>query len=287
MEWVYLNSHLTELGGAGRQFVVFAAYFTQALRFLVVRGWDSAGRHRHLDRLGLGLCSRRRAPGPRVPALRRRRHLDDVEEARRHRQALLLAPGGARRRGQVHRRARAHRREGALRGGRRGAPALRPPRRLRLLLAHPPGRDGQPRAHHALGRGGERAGAGPRLVRPPVGPVLRHAVPPAAARAVRVDVDSARVRRRVPAHHGVGRPQRDAGAQAYGGAGIIRADGDLRAGRERPVEAHRLLALAGAGLRVLQRVDLRRRRGTRTWSSRRGSSISSPPPSTRPSPARG
>lgn len=43
MEWVYLNSHLTEVGGAGRQFVVFAAYFTQALRFLVVRGWDAGG----------------------------------------------------------------------------------------------------------------------------------------------------------------------------------------------------------------------------------------------------
>jgi hypothetical protein len=43
MEWVYLNSHLTEVGGAGRSFVVFAAYFTQALRFLVVRGWDASG----------------------------------------------------------------------------------------------------------------------------------------------------------------------------------------------------------------------------------------------------
>ncbi|MHB8875557.1 MAG: lipocalin family protein [Myxococcaceae bacterium] len=44
MEWVYLNAHVNETGGAGRHFVVFAAYFTQHLRFLVVRGWDSAGR---------------------------------------------------------------------------------------------------------------------------------------------------------------------------------------------------------------------------------------------------
>ncbi len=41
MEWVYMNAHLTEQGGAGRRFVVFAAYFTQALRFLVVRAFDA------------------------------------------------------------------------------------------------------------------------------------------------------------------------------------------------------------------------------------------------------
>ncbi len=41
MEWVYLNAHLDEVGGAGRHFVVFAAYFTQHLRFLVVRAWDA------------------------------------------------------------------------------------------------------------------------------------------------------------------------------------------------------------------------------------------------------
>ena len=43
MEWVYLNAHLDENGGQGRHFVVFVAYFTQHLRFLVVRGWDAAG----------------------------------------------------------------------------------------------------------------------------------------------------------------------------------------------------------------------------------------------------
>ena len=43
MEWVYLNAHLDEVGGLGRHFVVFAAYFTQALRFLVVRAWDAQG----------------------------------------------------------------------------------------------------------------------------------------------------------------------------------------------------------------------------------------------------
>lgn len=43
MEWVYLNAHLDEVGGQGRHFVVFAAYFTQHLRFLVVRGWDASG----------------------------------------------------------------------------------------------------------------------------------------------------------------------------------------------------------------------------------------------------
>jgi len=42
MEWVYLNAHLVEQGGAGRRFVVFAAYFTQHLRFLVVRAFDAA-----------------------------------------------------------------------------------------------------------------------------------------------------------------------------------------------------------------------------------------------------
>jgi hypothetical protein len=45
MEWVYLNSHLTETGGARRRFVVFAAYFTQQLRFLVVRAWDDQDRY--------------------------------------------------------------------------------------------------------------------------------------------------------------------------------------------------------------------------------------------------
>lgn len=43
MEWVYLNSQLTEVGGQQRRFVVFAAYFTQHLRFLVVRAWDLNG----------------------------------------------------------------------------------------------------------------------------------------------------------------------------------------------------------------------------------------------------
>lgn len=42
MEWVYLNAHVKEVGGAGRDFIVFAAYFTQGLRFLVVRAWDGA-----------------------------------------------------------------------------------------------------------------------------------------------------------------------------------------------------------------------------------------------------
>jgi CrtC N-terminal lipocalin domain/Lipocalin-like domain len=45
MEWVYLNSHLEEQGGAGRLFVVFAAYFTQHVRFLVVRAFDGANQH--------------------------------------------------------------------------------------------------------------------------------------------------------------------------------------------------------------------------------------------------
>jgi hypothetical protein len=45
MEWVYLNAHVQEQGGAGRTFVLFAAYFTQALRFLVVRAFDSADRY--------------------------------------------------------------------------------------------------------------------------------------------------------------------------------------------------------------------------------------------------
>jgi hypothetical protein len=44
MEWVYLNAHVDEIDGEGRRFVVFAAYFTQHFRFLVVRGWDAAGR---------------------------------------------------------------------------------------------------------------------------------------------------------------------------------------------------------------------------------------------------
>ena len=44
MEWVYVNAHLEEQGGAGRSFVVFAAYFTQALRFLVVREFDAQDR---------------------------------------------------------------------------------------------------------------------------------------------------------------------------------------------------------------------------------------------------
>ena len=45
MEWVYLNTHLDEVGGEGRSFVVFAAYFTQHLRFLVVRAWDASDRY--------------------------------------------------------------------------------------------------------------------------------------------------------------------------------------------------------------------------------------------------
>lgn len=40
MEWVYLNAHVNEVGGQGRSFIVFAAYFTQGLRFLVVRAFD-------------------------------------------------------------------------------------------------------------------------------------------------------------------------------------------------------------------------------------------------------
>jgi hypothetical protein len=44
MEWVYLNAHVDEQGGAGRRFSVFAAYFTQGLRFLVVRAFDAADR---------------------------------------------------------------------------------------------------------------------------------------------------------------------------------------------------------------------------------------------------
>src|SRR4029079_3287818 len=45
MEWVYVNAHVRERGGAGRSFVVFAAYFTQHLRFLVVRAFDGADRY--------------------------------------------------------------------------------------------------------------------------------------------------------------------------------------------------------------------------------------------------
>ena len=44
MEWVYVNAHLREVGGEGRTFVVFAAYFTQHLRFLVIREFDRDGR---------------------------------------------------------------------------------------------------------------------------------------------------------------------------------------------------------------------------------------------------
>lgn len=43
MEWVYANAHVDEVGGLQRRFVVFLAYFTQHLRFLVVRGWDKEG----------------------------------------------------------------------------------------------------------------------------------------------------------------------------------------------------------------------------------------------------
>ncbi len=39
MEWVYVNAHVKEVGG-DRTFSVFAAYFTQGLRFLVVRAFD-------------------------------------------------------------------------------------------------------------------------------------------------------------------------------------------------------------------------------------------------------
>ncbi|MEZ4219608.1 MAG: lipocalin-like domain-containing protein [Polyangiaceae bacterium] len=45
MEWVYFNSHVKEQGGAGRRFIVFAAYFTQAIRFLVVRAWDAQDKY--------------------------------------------------------------------------------------------------------------------------------------------------------------------------------------------------------------------------------------------------
>lgn len=45
MEWIYLNAHVEEVGGEGRSFVVFAAYFTQHLRFLVVRAWDRDDRY--------------------------------------------------------------------------------------------------------------------------------------------------------------------------------------------------------------------------------------------------
>jgi predicted secreted hydrolase len=45
MEWVYLNSHLTETSGERRRFVVFVAYFTQELRFLVIRAWDAEDRY--------------------------------------------------------------------------------------------------------------------------------------------------------------------------------------------------------------------------------------------------
>ncbi len=41
MEWVYLNGHVDALDGSGRTFVVFAAYFTQNLRFLVIRAFDA------------------------------------------------------------------------------------------------------------------------------------------------------------------------------------------------------------------------------------------------------
>lgn len=44
MEWVYLNAHVEEVGGAGRRFSVFVAYFTQGLRFLVVRAFDASDR---------------------------------------------------------------------------------------------------------------------------------------------------------------------------------------------------------------------------------------------------
>ena len=44
MEWVYLNAHVKEQGGAGREFSVFAAYFTQGLRFMVVRAFDAQNR---------------------------------------------------------------------------------------------------------------------------------------------------------------------------------------------------------------------------------------------------
>lgn len=45
MEWTYVNAHLEEEGGRGRRFAVFAAYFTQGLRFLVVRAWDADDRY--------------------------------------------------------------------------------------------------------------------------------------------------------------------------------------------------------------------------------------------------
>lgn len=45
MEWVYTNAHLDEVGGQGRKFVIFAAYFTQGLRLLVVRAFDADDRY--------------------------------------------------------------------------------------------------------------------------------------------------------------------------------------------------------------------------------------------------
>jgi predicted secreted hydrolase len=45
MEWVYLNAHLRERAGAGRSFVVFVAYFTQHLRFFVMRAFDAQDRY--------------------------------------------------------------------------------------------------------------------------------------------------------------------------------------------------------------------------------------------------
>lgn len=41
MEWVYLNAHVREKSGP-RTFVIFAAYFTQHLRFLLVRAFDAS-----------------------------------------------------------------------------------------------------------------------------------------------------------------------------------------------------------------------------------------------------
>jgi predicted secreted hydrolase len=40
-----LNAHLEEQADGGRRFVLFAAYFTQALRFLVVRAFDAQDRY--------------------------------------------------------------------------------------------------------------------------------------------------------------------------------------------------------------------------------------------------
>lgn len=45
MEWMYLNAHVEEPVPPHRRFVVFAAYFTQHLRFLVVREFDSEDRY--------------------------------------------------------------------------------------------------------------------------------------------------------------------------------------------------------------------------------------------------